>query len=78
MEGIASYVTIEVEYFVAVVNSNGLAPDEPDLESTGQEDEIGKPQREKEEKLEDMKANETVPKPVSNLLLRLRREYCSG
>ena len=71
--GIASYITVHIEYLVAIVDSNGLAPDEPHLEPTDQKDEIGQPERDKEEKLEDMVANKIIPKPVSNLLLRLYR-----
>ena len=31
---IASYVAVQVEYFVAVIYSDGVAPDEPHLEPT--------------------------------------------
>jgi hypothetical protein len=44
--GIASYVAIHIEYFVTVVDSNGLAAEKPYHEPTDQEDEIGQPQRE--------------------------------
>lgn len=43
-EGMASYLTVHIEYLVAIVDSDGLAPDEPQLEPTDQEDEIGQPQ----------------------------------
>lgn len=73
-EGIASYVTVQIEYLVAIVDSDGPSPDEPHLESTDQEDEIGQPERDEEEELEDMVTNNMIPKPVSNLLLRLYGE----
>lgn len=42
---IVSYVTVQVEYLVAIVHSNRLAPDKPHLEPADQEDEIGQPER---------------------------------
>ena len=73
-EGIASYITVHIEYFVAIVDSDRLAPDEPDLEPSDQEYEIGNPKRDEEEELEDVIADKVVPKPVPGQLLRLYGE----
>lgn len=56
---------------MTVVYADGLASDEPQLEATDEEDEIGEPEREKEEELEDMVTKKMVPKPVSDQLLGL-------
>lgn len=69
---IASYVTVQVEYFVAVVDSDGPATDKPHLEPSDKEDEIGYPQREKQKELQEMVSNDVIPKPA---FCQLRRLY---
>jgi len=70
----ASYTAVHIENLVAIVDSDGLAPYEPHLEPTDEEDEVGQPQREKEKQLEDVVANEIVPEPVPTQLLWLYGE----
>ena len=70
----ASYITVHVEYFVTVIDPDGLPSDKPHLQSTDQEDEMGQPQGEKEEELKHVVPDDIIPKPDSNQLLRLYRE----
>lgn len=56
---------------MAVVHPDGPASDEPQLEVTDEEDEIGEPEREKKEELEQVVTKKMVPKPVSDQLLGL-------
>lgn len=56
---------------MTVVHSDGVASDEPQLEATDEEDEIGEPEREKKEELEEVVTNEMVPEPATDQSLGL-------
>ena len=59
---------------MAVVDSDRLVSNKPHLQPTDQEGEVGQPQREEQEELYDVVANNPVPKPVLHQLFRLYGE----